>query len=159
MWTTLPFTYLLAFALLGSGLLGRSSLGLSSGLLGKLSGALSLGSSLGLGLSLALGLELGGLGGLGGLGLVGSLKTGSGGGTELGGETLDAPAGADELLCAGAVSVALVAQVYDDLALGGVRLPGVAAGAAHRALNVIRMDALLHVGLLRCVLVSDQNEG
>ena len=102
------------------GVLGGSSLSLGS----VLGGTLGLGSSLGLGLGLALGLELGGASGLGGLGLVGSLETGSSGCTELVGEALDATAGVDELLGAGVERVALVAQVDDDLALGGVRLPG-----------------------------------
>ena len=137
----------------------NSAARLSGGLLGELGSALGLLGSLGLGSGLLGGELLGGLLGALLLGGCGTSELRGCGATELVGKALDASAGVNELLGAGVERVALVAQVDDDLALGGVRLPGVAAGAAHRALNVIRMDALLHVGLLRYVLVSDQDEG
>ena len=52
--------------------------------------------------------------------------------------------------------MALVAEVDGHLALGGASGPRVAAGAANGALDVVRMDALLHFRTPSFGLVSDQ---
>ena len=133
---------------LGSGLLDGSLCGSLGGLLGsllgELSGTLSLLGSLSLSGGLASGLGLSSLGGLGSLGLLSLLELGGSGATELVGEALDASTGVDELLLAGVERVALVAKLDLHLGHGSVRLEGVAAGARHRALDILGMDTLLH---------------
>ena len=129
---------------LGSGLLDGSLGSLLGSLLGELSGTLSLLGSLSLSGGLASGLGLSSLGGLGSLGLLSLLELGGSGATELVGEALDASTGVDELLLAGVERVALVAKLNLHLGHGSVRLEGVAAGARHRALDILGMDTLLH---------------
>ena len=135
---------LLCSGLLDGSLLRRCLLLGHSGLGGVLGSACSLGSSLGL----ALGL-LGLLGSCSGSGL-GSLLGGlllldaGSGATELVGKALDASTGVDELLLTGDEGMALVSELDDDLALGGVGLEGVAARAANGALHVLGMNVGLH---------------
>lgn len=133
---------------LSSGLLDGSLCGSLGGLLGsllgKLSSTLGLLGSLSLSGGLASGLGLSSLGSLGSLGLLSLLELGGSGATELVGEALDASTGVDELLLAGVERVALVAKLDLHLGHGSVRLEGVAAGARHRALDILGMDTLLH---------------
>ena len=133
---------------LSSGLLDGSLCGSLGGLLGsllgELSSTLSLLGSLSLSGGLASGLGLSSLGGLGSLGLLSLLELGGSGATELVGEALDASTGVDELLLAGVELVALVENLNLHLGHGSVRLEGVAAGARHRALDILGMDTLLH---------------
>ena len=64
-------------------------------------------------------------------------------------EPLDAALGVDQLLLAREERVAHVADFEVQLRLGGARLEGVAAGAAHFDFLILRMNPRLHGGLLR----------
>src|SRR5438067_13086039 len=60
-------------------------------------------------------------------------------------ELLDLAAGIDQSLLAREVRMALRANVEAKLFLGGVRLPGIAARAAHGCLDVLGMNIGSHV--------------
>ncbi len=59
-------------------------------------------------------------------------------------EAINTSARINQLLLAGEERMAFAANINAQLLLGGTRLEGFAAHAAHDALAVIRMDLLLH---------------
>lgn len=133
---------------LSSGLLDGSLCGSLGGLLGSLLGKLS--STLGFSAALASAAALraasasAALAALAALASSAFLSWAAAAPPNLVGEALDASTGVDELLLAGVERVALVAKLDLHLGHGSVRLEGVAAGARHRALDILGMDTLLH---------------
>ena len=136
------------------GFLGGSSSFLSLGCFGLpcvLGGTLCLCGCLCLTLSLLSCLALSCSSCLGGLLLSLASSNGLASCTELVGEALDASAGVDQLLGAGEEGMACTSDVNLQLGLGGAGNKGVAAGAANRALHVIRMDSVLHGFSFSCL--------